>query len=364
MKKIALFSCAIALLSTLQAYACTDVQLTAKDGTKLIARSMEFGMDFKSNIRTSLRARQYTTTAPNGKSAYAWKATYGYVYLDGLNQDISFDGMNEQGLAFEYLYLPGETAYQIIPEGKESQAIPYFLLGDWILSSFKTVDEVKAALPNMFVYAQLMPGLGNMVLPGHAAIHDASGKGIVVEFIKGQMRIYDFMGIMTNSPAYPWQVTNLRNYLNLSPYSPNPITVNGMTYAATGQGAGMLGLPGDVSPPSRFVKTAFLAKYAYQTDNAMQVINLAQHILNNVDIPNGIARSKQGNTVSTDTTQWVVFKDLTHKNLYYRTYGDMTLRTVSLSKLNFAENGVKLKMPIASPGFVRDVTSTFVHSQG
>src|SRR3989338_10012265 len=118
-------------ITTNQSLACTDFKLTAKDGTLLITRSMEFGQDLQSNLRSSPRGRVFTTTTPNNKPGLTWKAQYGYLYVDGFGIDASFDGMNEAGLTFEYLYLPGETQYQTIPEGKDNQVVPYSLFGDW-----------------------------------------------------------------------------------------------------------------------------------------------------------------------------------------------------------------------------------------
>ncbi len=344
-------------------FACTDFKLIAKDGTKMITRSMEFGMEFNSNLRTSPRGRSFATTLQNGKQGLTWKNTYGYVYLDGLSLDFSFDGMNETGLTFEYLYLPGETQYQTIPAGKENQALSYPQLGDWVLGNFKTIDEVRQALKNIYVVQTPLPGLGNMVLPAHASIYDSTGNGIVVEFYNNQINVYDNIGVMTNSPKYDWHVNNLRNYLNLTPNNPNPVSASGLTFSATGQGAGMVGLPGDVSPPSRFVKTAFLAKNVYQANTADDLLNIAQHIINNVDIPAGLARSTENGKVSTDTTQWVVFKDITHKILYFRTYNDMTIRGVSFAKLNFAENAPRLKMPLNGQPFTMDMTDKFLSSK-
>lgn len=363
MKKLAFCLSALATLTFQPALACTDFQLKASDGTVLISRSMEFSADMKSNLRSSPRGRAFATTAPNGKPAMTWKATYGYLYVDSMDQDFAVDGMNEQGLAFEYLYLPGETTYQTVPDGKESQSLPYLYLGDWILSNFKTTAEVKQALTDKFIFAQPLAALQNAVFPVHAAIHDANGNGIVVEFVNGKMNVYDFMGILTNSPIYPWQVTNLRNYLNLSPYSPSPITANGITYAATGQGAGMVGLPGDTSPPSRFARIAFLAKYSYPTNNASDLLNLSQHLINNVDIPSGAVRAKENGKEVAETTQWVVFKDLTHKIFYYRTYNDMTIRSVAMDQVNFADNAPALKMPLLAPPYVMDVSKQFLNSK-
>lgn len=344
-------------------YACTDFRIMAKDGTILITRSMEFAVNFKSNIRSSNRGRLFNFNTPDGKPALSWKAKYGYVFLDGLNHDFTVDGMNENGLSFEYLYLPGETQYQTIPAGKENQALPYISFGDWVLSNFKTVDEVRNALSNLYVFETTIPDLGSIIFPLHASIFDASGKGIVVEFVQGKMNVYGNMGVLTNSPTYNWHIVQLRNYLNLSPFNPKPVTVNGMTFSATGQGAGMVGLPGDVSPPSRFVKIAFMLHSVYPVNDAMGALNLGEHLINNVDIPTGLARSVDKGKESTDQTEWVVFKDLTHKKLYYRTYDNMTLRAIALDKINFAENAPRLKMPMESGPYILDVNNQFLNAK-
>lgn len=348
---------------SLSAQACSDVKMVAEDGTVMVSRTMEFGVPLNSNMRTSPRGRQFTTTTPNNKPGLQWKAKYGYLYIDGFGIDASFDGINETGLSFEYLYLPGETAYQTIPDGKDSQAIPYALFGDWIMSNFKTIDEVKQALNNVYVTDQKIPQLGDAVLQAHASIYDASGKGIVIEFFDNKINVTDSIGILTNSPKYNWQVTNLRNYLNLSPYVPETFSQGGMSYSATGLGSGAVGLPGDASPPSRFVKLAFMAANVYRAKDHVGLLNLSQHIMNNVDLPAGFVRSAaKGKPTETDTTQWAVFKDLTHKMLYYRTYNDLTLRSIDMSKIDFSEKGPMLKMPLENTPQQLDFTDKLLSS--
>jgi choloylglycine hydrolase len=354
-----------ALLFTDSSMACTAFRLTAKDGTLLITRSMEYAMDLHTTIRTQIRGKIFNTLASDGKPGISWKSKFGYLYLDGMNIDQAIDGMNEKGLSFEALYLPGEAQYQTVPLGKDSQALPYLALGDWVLGNFETVDEVRNALTKVYVYAAKIPEAGEMIFPLHFSIYDASGNSIIVEYTKGKMQIYDNkIGMLTNSPTYDWQVTNLRNYLHLSPYSPQPITVSGITFAVTGQGAGSVGLPGDTSPPSRFVKTSFLKENAIQTADADTTLNLAEHIINNVDIPLGAVRAKQQNTNDIlEFTQWVVIKDLTHKMFYYRSYDDPTLRSISMSKLDFSEHAPRLKMPISSKRAIMDVTNNFLQQR-
>lgn len=346
-------------------FACTDFKLVAKDGTVLITRSMEFETDLKSNLRTATRGMNYQSKAPSGKDGLAWKGKYGYVYLDGLGQDVVFDGLNETGLSFEYLYLPGETTYQTVPTGKDNQALAYYQFGAWVLSQFKTVDELKQALGGIYVVSANLPGMGDVVLPAHASVYDATGKGIVIEFYDNKIHVSDSIGVMTNSPHYEWHVTNLRNYLNLTPNNPRPVLAAGLSFSATGQGAGMVGLPGDVSPPSRFVKTSFMVLNTFQAPDAMTALNLAEHIINNVDIPDGLARSVGSDgKIATDTTEWVVFKDVTHRVVYYRTYNNMTLRSVAMDKMDFSENANRLKMPIATPSnYVVDMNASFQSSK-
>lgn len=341
-------------------FSCTDFKVTAEDGTVVIIRSLEFAEDTQSHLRSSKQGRAYNTTAPDGSPALNWNAKYGYLYLDAYNENIAIEGMNEMGLSFEALYLPGIAEYQTVPEGHNRQALPYTELGDWVLSNFKNVDEVKDALTQVYVFKQTLPSTGDTIFPLHFSIFEASGKGIVVEYIKGQLRIHDHLGVMTNSPAYGWHRTNLNNYLNLNPYNPAPVKAGNYTFSATGQGAGMLGLPGDISPPSRFVKTAFMLKNAYSSKNADEAINLGEHIINNVDIPEGISRAVENGKETTEKTQWVVFKDLTHKIFYFRTYHDLSLRFVNLKKLDFSKNAPTFKMQLEDVPKKTDLTKTFL----
>jgi len=354
----------LSALVTINAHACTDFRLTAKDGTILVTRTLEFAMDLKSQLRTSTRDRKFTTLAPDGKPGLTWTARYGYLFLDGLNIDTVVDGMNEEGLSFEALYLPGLAQYQTVPTGDDANALSYMELGNWILSNFKTVDEVREALSHVYVYDAKIPGLGDTTFPLHFSVYDASGKGIVIEYIDGKLHIYDNkVGVMTNSPGYDWHITNLNNYTQLKPTNPNPVVTDKITFVATGQGGGMVGLPGDISPPSRFVKMAVLLDVVTPPKNASEELNLAEHIINNVDIPDGLAREPANGNYSNETTQWVVFKDLTHKIFYYRTYHDLTLHSVSMSQLDFSKNAPRLKMSISSPEYVINMTDEFLKDQ-
>lgn len=315
------------------ANACTNFSLRAQDGTQVVARSMEFAVDLKSNMRSSPKGREYKTAGADGKPTLAWTAKYGYVYLDGMGYDMAVDGMNEKGLSYGALYLPNLAEYE--KPGSKKQSLPYIYIGDWALSNFSNVDEVRAALQNIAVISVNLniDGQSNVVLPLHFTFQDASGKGIVVEYVAGKLNIYDNpVGVLTNCPEFTWHLTNLNNYLNLQPTNPKPLVLKNITFVATGQGNGMLGLPGDISPPSRFVKMSVFKTVVFPTVDGPSTVNLAEHMINNVDIPFGLAREPESGNYTSEYTQWTVFKDLKNMKFYYKTYYDPSLHVVDLTQ--------------------------------
>ncbi|WP_198009848.1 linear amide C-N hydrolase [Legionella tunisiensis] len=332
--------------------------IKSKDNAIVVGRTLEFGPSLNSEIVTSPKGKTFSNTIPDGKSSQSWTAKYGFVYLNFFGQDHAVDGMNDQGLSIGLLYLPGYTQYPKANEENLKNAIPYFQLGDWVLSQFKTTEEARAALENLIIFDQMLNINGQeSSFPLHLVINDAHGKSIVVEFNAGKRQIYENpLGILTNSPTFDWQLTNLKNYVNLSPYAIESIEIDGMIYSATGQGAGMVGLPGDSTPPSRFVKMAFLQKTAFPVDNAEKAVVLSEHIIDNVFIPNGMVRNAKG-TPGTETTQWTVFKDLKNGKLYFKSYHFPTLQVVDITALDLNEGAKVVRIPVSHPALLaQDVT--------
>ncbi len=157
----------------------------------------------------------------------------------------------------------------------------------WALTNFSTVAEVKAALGSIAVIDVKQPNMG-FAPPVHYTLHDATGASIVIEPIDGKLKVYDNpLGVMTNSPSFDWHMTNLRNYVHLSPDNTKPLKVNGATFTPLGEGSGMLGVHGDTTPPSRFVRATAFVLSAAKVPSGSQSVRLAEHIANNFDIPKG-----------------------------------------------------------------------------
>ncbi|WP_423369762.1 linear amide C-N hydrolase [Burkholderia sp. LMG 32019] len=327
------------------ALACTDARVVAKDGSVLTARSMELNIPLDSQLVVRARGARLQSPAPDGTQGDAWTGKYGYVYISVLKLDVPADGMNERGLSFGALYLPGYAAYEEIGHAARATAMSNVHLGAWILSQFGSVEEVKAALPKIHVWGEPLAAFGKHYVPLHYVIHDASGKSLILEWVGGKLTTYDdAAGVVTNSPPYDWQMTNLRNYVNLSPNDRQPVKISSVSVMQTGDGSGLLGIPGDPTPPSRLIQTAFALNFATTPKDAREALVLAQKLMNRVDRPKGLTRDSAANPG--DWTQWAVFRDHVNLRYYYRTYDDATLRMIDLKKIDFSQQAPVRRMSI------------------
>lgn len=317
------------------AFACTDVRILAEDGTPVSVRTMEFAVDLKSHAMVFPRGRQVTSPSPSGEGL-SWTSKYGYVGMNAFGEPLITDGLNEKGLGIGALYLPGETEYQTVSGGDETRALSNASFGDWVLGNFASVDEVRATLGNVVVWGETVPQLGSYA-PLHYVVTDQSGKSIVIEYVNGKLNVYDNeVGVLTNSPAYPWHIQNLRNYVNLTAVNAAPVKVGKATYVGTGQGSGLHGLPGDPTPPSRFVMAAATSYLADKPKDANDGLVLAMHLIDRVDIPKGLVRDySNGGEPAGDYTQWTTFRDHANRIYYWRSYDDPAMKAIDLKTVDF-----------------------------
>lgn len=306
----------LSFYSSLQA--CSDFLLKAEDSSCVVARSMEFGTLLDSQVIFQPQGQEFSS---EHQSSLKWKNQYAYCGLTYFGLKRVVDGFNEKGLSIGALWFP-QTEYPKITTKKE--IIPLQDVADWILGKCASVEEALIEFGKISVLPHPVPKI-NKVPPLHFALHDKSGQSAVVEFIKGEMHIHaNPIGVLTNAPSFEWHITNLRNYINLTAINAGPVSLDGSVLDPTGQGTGMLGIPGDWTPPSRFVRLVAMKQFVKKAKDSKQNTNLAFHLLNAVDIPYGSIRDR--NSKSFDFTQWVVVKDLEKGNLYVRTYEDLEIK--------------------------------------
>lgn len=343
---------------------CTDFQIHVENQGYVSGRSMEFALNLNSKFFFRKAGHKFTQELWGKEFGFSWTGTYGFVGMNSFDLPIVTDGINTAGLSTGTLWLPG-SQYQTITDPSKGLCIDNFAA--WILSSFATCADVKAALKDNVVEVGASTVVTNM-LPLHFPVHDSDGNCIVIEFTGGKVMIYDNpVGTLTNQPEFPWQLNNLRNYTSLSPYDVDEVTFNGLEVAQTGHGTGLSNIPGDPTPPSRFVRATVMTSFADPVKTMDEGINLAFHVLNTVDIPKGIVAEKPKSGITKqelleklpnevvnllpeelisklpddvssimptkDYTQWVVVRDAANKTYSARFYGSQQVRSVNLMEL-------------------------------
>ena len=334
---LAMTLCSLVFLS--ETLACTVFRMKATNGNITLGRSMEFGVDLKYDLIVVPRNTPFASPSPVSKAGVKWSTRNGYVGVASMGMDFGVsDGMNEKGLAVSVLWYESDMEYQAVAPADSTIALAQAIYSDWALGNFSTVDEVRAATSKVKVFFYSDPTKMKMALTVHFIVYDALGGCIVVEYDKGQCNIYDNpLGIMTNSPSLPWHYANLRQYIGLENTNPIAIKAGGFTFAPTGHGDGMMGIPGDYTPPSRFVRLAMFERFVTRQPDAAKNLNLCEHVINTFTIPFGIIVDKDatGNIVSNESTQWVTFRDLTSRFFYFKTYENPTLRKLDLNQVDF-----------------------------
>lgn len=350
--------CAAAMLfaSVSCAEACTSIRIKTTDGLVFYARTLE-GQSFNSTISVIPKGTQYIGTLPNGAQDGArWTAKYGIVGMNALGLPMIIDGINEKGLVVGNLMFPGFAGYEPYEAKESSRTIANWEAATWILSNFATVDEVRKGIKDIRVCDESNSAVGPLAL--HFVLHDTTGDCLVIEYVNGERKVYDNpIGVMTNSPSFDWQLINLSNHMNVSATNVKPFDINGVKVAGLGQGTGMLGLPGDYTPPSRFVRMVALVNSALPVTGADAGLNLVMTLIDNVDIAKGTVRDVSDKEPLYDFTDWSVAADIAGKKYYFRTYDNKDWRYVDVDKALAGTTGI-MSIPIKASAAYRDVTGS------
>ncbi|MCP4954187.1 MAG: choloylglycine hydrolase family protein [Photobacterium aquimaris] len=357
---------------------CTGIPVRIKSNRKCIggnlifARTMEFGADMKSKLRftpagTKFNAKLQLNKNTDKLDGTEWKSEYAIFGPTAMGTDSIIEGINENGLNVSGFYFPGYAEYQPFPvdQHKLSVSIGPLDVVQYLLGTCKNVAEAGESLKGVNVCCSYLPALKEFP-PLHWIIQSKNEPAIVIEYLKGELNIIkNPLNVLTNSPNFKWHMTNLRNYVNLSYNNAQTLELTGgEELTPFGQGSGMLGLPGDFTPPSRFVRAVALsqsvalpgASSSPETDE--EGVNMAWNLIDNIAIPIGAARSPDkelGKDEQDDYTQWVSVSDLTNLKYYYRTYNNQNIRVVDVEQLIKNESDI-VEIPMNQDIEYQDVT--------
>lgn len=305
---------------------CTSITLTTKNNTSFIARTMDFA--FELDAKPIFIPKHYTFSSDLGEAG-AFTSQFSFIGSGRHFGEYFFaDGINEKGIGACALYFSGYASFNDDIDDKKDNIPPHELIS-WILGTIDSLETLASNIKQLNIVGVKSKFL-DVVVPLHWIVADATGRSVIIEITKDGLAIYDNEArAFTNSPTYPWHLANLDHYAYIQPKPRETMPFHHHTPLPDGAGSGLMGLPGDFTSQSRFVRTAYMAQEIDQPEDANEGISSLLHILASVDIPKGTKQHADG---SPDYTQYKAMMDLTHLDYYMTSYNDSCPIKVSLNK--------------------------------
>lgn len=254
-----------------------------------------------------------------------------------------YEATNEKGLSMAGLNFVGNAVYQPLREGKDNIASFEFI--PWLLGQCDCLKDVR----------QLLDGLNLTTTPFSAELPPAQlhwiianrEGAIVVEAMADGLHVHDDpAGVLTNNPPFPYQMQNLCNYMSLSPHPPANHFCQSLKLEPYSRGMGAMGLPGDCSSTSRFVKAAFTRLNSNSGDSELESVSQFFHILGSVAMPRGCVCMGQGKF---EVTVYTCCCNADTGVYYYTTYENGGLTAVDMHREDLEGAALRSYPMVQSP---------------
>lgn len=302
---------------------CTAATYQTKDF--YMGRTLDY--EFSYGEKIAIMPRNYPLQYRHGLKNIEHYAMIGMAHVVE-DYPLYYDAVNEKGLGMAGLNFVGNAFYHDVEEGAVNVAQYEFI--PWILSQCASLNEAKKLIQTMNLvntpYNEQLP-----VASLHWIIADQSGS-ITVESVKEGLNIYENpVGVLANNPSFDKQLFNLNNYMSLSPKQPQNLFSKELDLQTYSRGMGALGLPGDLSSMSRFVRVAFTKMNGQSRDNERDSVNQFFHILGSVEQQRGCCEVDEGKY---EITIYTSCCNATKGIYYYTTYENNQITAVDMHKEN------------------------------
>lgn len=265
---------------------CTAATYKTKDF--YFGRTMDYEFSYGDEITVTPRKYPFRFLEKG-----IWNTHYAMIGMACVTEDypLYYEAVNEKGLGMAGLNFVGNAVYRKREEGKDN--IAQFELIPWILGQCVSVKEARALLARLNItnipFSEELP-LAQL----HWILADRE-ESVVVESVEAGLKVYDNpVGVLTNNPPFDMQMAALRNYMALSVKPPQNTFAPGLTLEAYSRGMGAIGLPGDLSSQSRFVRAAFTKMNSVSGEGEKESVSQFFHILNSVDQQRGCCELENG----------------------------------------------------------------------
>lgn len=297
-------------------------------------RTMDIHYRFGEQV--AVTPRGYRFPLKSGDTFETWYAMVGMASVRG-GYPLYAEGTNEKGLSMAGLNFP-ENAWYGEPQPGKRNLTPYEFL-PWVLGTFATLEEVRRELPSVRLtgtpFDQDTP-----TAPLHWMIGDGSGCVVVEQTRELGLQVYDNpYGVLTNNPTFPFHQMNLNSYMNLTSQPPQNRFCSHLDLSAFGTGMGSIGLPGDNSPTSRFVRACFNKMNSVCGGGGIESVSQFFHILDSVWLVRG-STMLDGNVCN--VTTYACCMNASRGIYYYKTYGNSQLTAVRMTGENISSSQLTL----------------------
>ncbi len=302
---------------------CTAISINNKH--HYFGRTLDIECDIARDVVIS--PRNFVFSFRNSNTINHHAAIIGAATVSD-NYPLYYEATNEHGLSIAGLNFTHSAHFNCAP-GKPYNIETYELI-PWILCQCSGVDNAKKILAQTNIVGNgFNPQYGTS--PLHWIIADKN-KSITLESTRDGIRIYDNpLCVLTNEPPFEFHLSNIKNYIYLSPRSPKNIFLNGVEFSAYSNGMGAIGLPGDMSSASRFVRATFLKCYSKHGSTVQEDINRFFHIMGCVEQIEGCVIVGNGNCEKTVYTSCC---DTDKGIYYYTTYENRQIVAINMHNEN------------------------------
>lgn len=308
---------------------CTAI--TYKTKNHYFGRNFDLEYSYHETVTITPRNYQFNFRKAGEQQTHYAMIGVAYVVED---YPLYYDATNEKGLSMAGLNFPGNACYQPEKAGMDNVATFEFI--PWVLGQCATIPQVKELLVNL----NLIDTPFNEQLPLatlHWIIADRE-HSITVEAVQDGIKVYDNpIGVLTNNPPFDYQMMNLNNYMSLSKDAPKNQFAKGIELQTYSRGMGGLGMPGDLSSASRFVRAAFVKLNSLSGESENESVSQFFHILGSVEQQRGCVH--MGN----EQYEFTIYSSCcnTDKGIYYyTTYENRQITGVDMHKEDLEQSSL------------------------
>ena len=251
------------------------------------------------------------------------------------NYPLYYDATNEKGLSMAGLYFPGNAVY--LPINRNTDNVAPFEFIPWVLSQCENIAQVKSLLKRVNL-ADIPYSASYPQSPLHWIISDRENS-VVIEPRKNGMEIFDNpIGVLTNNPPFDYHLHNLSNYLNLTADEPTNRFAPNYKIEAYSNGMGGIGLPGDLSSASRFIRAAFTKLNSVCDSSELSSVSQFFHILGAVYQHRGCVKINDAYEKTIYTSCCNIDKGI----YYYTTYENSQITAVKLENADLEADNLAI----------------------